>query len=828
MQLTPTQAHYLKKELITLQLQSELDAWKKAPQLQVLFAKDDDTRYPFMRYLFQSLVVSFPLLKQQQPPASTDAQQQQQQQQQQQNSSNDQFWSKCQTFLDQFHALRLETYVPKNKAASQRRILMAKLSKASVLAMTARIRTTQDGNYVAKGPEQPMQGGKEDADIAQAMEHQVTLDDPDLDATQDGLEINVIGVRDSEPEKRSVRSDKVHAEFLVQTTLDDGKTITVARRHGQFRQLRDDLQAAFPASEVPPVPSKASDASYRGSLYREKDRLLLRAFLHQIACIPKLESSAILETFLTSQPVQLTPAEQQAVDQRLAIDKQRLEAAEQFQKQVNAQISQLNDLLVVLKRQVAQPGGLLEIFDVIRTTDKLENLPDYLKKAFEWGRINFAYVLHTQFVTSDRSVENVANLKRTHMLMPYRAIAQILKLSNPFAMVKGVLDLFLSQPFGGRSLFQRILLVNMHDQAKELQRNIEELEKTIADPALCAKIRNATELPRPDDLPARQTIIEETMTLLRNPEITPALTAEQIKKVALIDQDKEARLLVVQLGTLWKLYGRQRDQELIKGLVFQGVTSELIKDLVAIFYQPLAQVYKSANIGDAITDTSAFLDDLIKLLDSLDVRNVTNCAPQFVDLVKRHEQPFYRFVHDVHAQDKSHVFADLLNYIDRVASFIASGQVDPSDASSALALPEIDMATLVDAVLADPKQQQQLLEEIDATYAFYQERKTVHATRRHAKLASAAGSADYDILQVLPGGATPGMAALMDDMADLELMMDSESDTDDEGNDDDDHKRLKARLAHEAEMVPPPVTILPTLVPLFTDQVTTMLAAPTS
>lgn len=64
-------------------------------------------------------------------------------------------------------------------------------------------------------------------------------------------------------------------------------------------------------------------------------------------------------------------------------------------------------------------------------------------------------MLHTQFLTSDRAIENTANLKRTHSLMPYRAIAQILKVSNPFIMVKGILDLFLAQPFGGRSLFQR-------------------------------------------------------------------------------------------------------------------------------------------------------------------------------------------------------------------------------------------------------------------------------------------------------------------------------------------------------------------------------------
>lgn len=68
---------------------------------------------------------------------------------------------------------------------------------------------------------------------------------------------------------------------------------------------------------------------------------------------------------------------------------------------------------------------------------------------------SFAFVLHTHFVASDRSVEKIASLKRIHSLIPYRTIAQMLKLSNPFAMVKGVLDLFLAQPFGRKSLLQR-------------------------------------------------------------------------------------------------------------------------------------------------------------------------------------------------------------------------------------------------------------------------------------------------------------------------------------------------------------------------------------
>jgi hypothetical protein len=38
----------------------------------------------------------------------------------------------------------------------------------------------------------------------------------------------------------------------------------------------------------------------------------------------------------------------------------------------------------------------------------------------------------------------------------------------------------------------------MHDQAKELQKNITDLEKQIGDQSLCDKIRNATETPLPE------------------------------------------------------------------------------------------------------------------------------------------------------------------------------------------------------------------------------------------------------------------------------------------------------------------------------------------
>lgn len=53
--------------------------------------------------------------------------------------------------------------------------------------------------------------------------------------------------------------------------------------------------------------------------------------------------------------------------------------------------------------------------------------------------------------------------------------------------------------------------------------------------------------------------------------------------------------------------------------IFQGNTGDLLKDIFAIFYQPLASVYKAANIGDSIIELAAFIDDLIAFVEQIDV-----------------------------------------------------------------------------------------------------------------------------------------------------------------------------------------------------------------
>jgi hypothetical protein len=48
----------------------------------------------------------------------------------------------------------------------------------------------------------------------------------------------------------------------------------------------------------------------------------------------------------------------------------------------------------------------------------------------------------------------------------------------------------------------------------------------------------------------------------------------------------------------------------------QGFTAELLKDIITIFYAPLAQVYRAASIADSLGDLQNFINDLIKTVES--------------------------------------------------------------------------------------------------------------------------------------------------------------------------------------------------------------------
>lgn len=105
-----------------------------------------------------------------------------------------------------------------------------------------------------------------------------------------------------------------------------------------------------------------------------------------------------------------------------------------------------------------------------------------------------ASTIYQLFLGSDNSSSVFAQMKRMHGLMPYFMLRGILKISNPVAMVRSVLDLFLARPFGSTSLLQKMFSSGLNDEVRDLKEDADMVARKIGDERLCEKIRQFVEM----------------------------------------------------------------------------------------------------------------------------------------------------------------------------------------------------------------------------------------------------------------------------------------------------------------------------------------------
>lgn len=120
-------------------------------------------------------------------------------------------------------------------------------------------------------------------------------------------------------------------------------------------------------------------------------------------------------------------------------------------------------------------------------------------------------------------------------MIPYTALKQVIRFANPAAVMSGVLDLFLAQPFGSRSLAQRIFGLALNDGIKAFQKSIDSLVTKIDDPVLCEKLKRFCDGNEDMKNELRSEAVAEDIDLivviLRSEKILPELSPEQIGKV---------------------------------------------------------------------------------------------------------------------------------------------------------------------------------------------------------------------------------------------------------------------------------------------------------
>ncbi|KAI8050834.1 hypothetical protein BDF22DRAFT_745025 [Syncephalis plumigaleata] len=494
-----------------------------------------------------------------------------------------------------------------------------------------------------------------------------------------GINLNVVTVR---PVQKSGKlRDTTHAEFILSVTFDNGNHLYVARRFHDLRRLHKQIRRAMPSLELPfPPPKTHNKAMQHEVFYREKDRLLMRAHLRRLVVIRPVAHSPIFHSFLTDEPIDLQGESLLDAECRAAREWQLYEESVRAQEESERLTKQYQADMANLRKEVLSSGGLQRLVDMLKHVDDVDKLPSYCQATFNYLCINFATSLYINFYSSDDSPAKLASLKRTNGMIPYRALRTVLKISNPARMAKGVTDLFLARPFGQRSVLQRIIATNVNETLKELDGDIERLEREIGDLAICHKINKYITHPKlqyPDD--AEMSDDELLMRLLHDNSIAPELHAIQLERIWPVSNGhaRPNRTLLGKLRKLLTLYLKKHDKETILSLIFEGSTSDLLKDIIAVVYGPLAEVYKAANIGDYIMDIAAFVDDLIHTVERMDEWRIHNDGRNplepFRALVNRYRGNMYQFLHRLYSRDRHGLFDNVLNWAETIMQFLQSG-----------------------------------------------------------------------------------------------------------------------------------------------------------
>ncbi|KAL1661975.1 hypothetical protein GGF50DRAFT_104645 [Schizophyllum commune] len=745
--LTPLRAHYLKKTLVSVAFHSELQAiTAQSPNISTsTFSylgppfspppKDAPTLdLPLLRYMFRQFVLTFPFMA---------------------AAPKDFYSDKLQPFMASVLSRNLSPVSPfddgaENNEQATRQKLLAKLERNLALFVTSALKLAER--------EEVVRLTQADLDRLEALSRKRQARNM---RKREIFEVNIVGVRTVQDRGR-VRS-RAHEEFIIRTRRSRYEDVFVSRRYGDFKTLADELRKAHPDQDVRSPPAKdrttvsaptqsavqPGDSDYDLSsppasprnpsrLAREKNRLTLRAYLHSLMASSVIASSPVIKSFLLSGPIRLTPAELEDARRREDADRTRDDGRKKFAKEIADRVDGLRGAVKGVKGDIMGRDGLTRIFSTIKVTSDVRELPSEYRAVIEWARISLASTVFHQFVASDDASEKFANLKRLHGLMPYFMMKTALKISNPVSMIRSIMDLFLAQPFGGRSLLQRMFSSSLSEEARQIEEEIEAVKAKVDDPVICEKVRRFVYAPKEIQDIHRQDAAEEKqelMTVVLRSGEEPVLNRMQMHRVAkasrayaayqkyrenLDDSDDddgpqdEDGWLYEDLKILAFLYARLQDREELIGLIFEGFTSELLKDIITIFYSPLAQVYRAASIGDSLSDLQNFINDLIRTVESVEELSQEDphmTVQAFIDLIQRHEQSFYNFVHKVHSKGEG-LFDSLIRWIELFLTLVREGMGPPISLEFLLPASEKDRADI--------------LSEVDAMATYHYKTKVVY------------------------------------------------------------------------------------------------------
>jgi len=237
-------------------------------------------------------------------------------------------------------------------------------------------------------------------------------------------------------------------------------------------------------------------------------------------------------------------------------------------------------------------------------------------------------------------------------------------------------------------------------------------------------------------------------------------------------------------------------------------------------------------VYNSVTDFAVFVDDMIEVIQKAQSQEMTTdpnlTVQSFIDLCARHEDNFYKFVHEVHIHDDG-LFENLMGWLEEILAFLRHG---PQSGR------KLDMNRLFQKAIKnnaiDPAK---AMKEIDALIDWQTRRRQWHQDKTRQKMGGGDGVAAKrgSWADTAPGGLSPKDFGIADDdLADMEEAdddLDSDEDEEDENMGDPiatERKKRKRRTeylkARAGEPQKPRVEEIIKLGPPFLNELRQVLA----
>lgn len=481
------------------------------------------------------------------------------------------------------------------------------------------------------------------------------------------------------------------------------------KSYEQFKELEITVKAIFPGKKAPLLPLKHK--RHRQNLSSTNIRILLRQYLRKLVNDKDIAKSRMLFKFFTKDStkdlLKNDPSLNDEIVNNQMIDfdilRQQLQERNDFIKKYLDVRANFN----TLKEKLFKDDKVLiySIIKELRTKKSINELSTEFKSFVDWLKFFLSYLFYKLFIGSTEKNSNgfFNQALRFHKLMPYAMMKQIIKISNPMAIMKSLIDLFLVSPFGGYSLLQTMFSTILTEDLKHQTKITKKIETKLVD-----KNKNSSRLTKvlknfiQKDSRYNQSEIEE-MFLKSNKDKTPIclIVLKEMTRLKLIENDfykdlfksysnfkklNENNTAVTDksgdngsyyetFNELYNMYLKERDKKLMRKMWQDSELTQLIKYLVNLIYDPMVKIFEIMKVDISLKEFEKFMNDLLNLLEIVingghKAQCQVNVIKSIHDVIDKHQDAIYDIIHDMYTRDKNGLIDEYVEWFRKLITFI--------------------------------------------------------------------------------------------------------------------------------------------------------------